>query len=96
MKVSQCIFYVRHIKRPPLIGNIVTAQISRSPAGHGCHPTSYCYGSLMFLHYFAAEYSPFYAIEKGAVLQEARCFNDPHIDSRRCQQVHWSSQAMEF
>jgi hypothetical protein len=35
----------------------------------------------------AAEYSPFYAIEKGAVLQEARCFNDPHIDSRRCQQV---------
>ena len=37
---------------------------------------------------FAAEYSPFYAIEKGAVLQEARCFNDPHIDSRRCQQVH--------
>ncbi|KAK9907459.1 hypothetical protein WJX75_004057 [Coccomyxa subellipsoidea] len=33
------------------------------------------------------EYSPFYAIEKGAVLQEARCFNDPHIDPRRCQQV---------
>ena len=37
--------------------------------------------------FLAAEYSPFYAIEKGAVLQEARCFNDPHIDSRRCQQV---------
>ena len=36
----------------------------------------------------AAEYSPFYAIEKGAVLQEARCFNDPHIDPRRCQQVN--------
>ena len=35
----------------------------------------------------AAEYSPFYALEKGAVLQEARCFNDPHIDPRRCQQV---------
>lgn len=35
----------------------------------------------------AAEYSPFYGIEKGAVLQEARCFNDPHIDPRRCQQV---------
>ncbi|CAL8463056.1 g2590 [Coccomyxa elongata] len=33
------------------------------------------------------EYSPFYAIEKGAVLQEARCFNEPHIDPRRCQQV---------
>lgn len=33
------------------------------------------------------EYSPFYGIEKGAVLQEARCFNDPHIDPRRCQQV---------
>ena len=36
----------------------------------------------------AVEYSPFYGIEKGAVLQEARIFNDPHIDPRRCQQVH--------
>mmetsp|Transcript_4485 Transcript_4485/g.7532 ORF Transcript_4485/g.7532 Transcript_4485/m.7532 type:complete len:900 (-) Transcript_4485:576-3275(-) len=34
-----------------------------------------------------AEYSPFYGIDKGAVLQEARCFNDPQIDARRCQQV---------
>jgi hypothetical protein len=33
------------------------------------------------------EYSPFYGIEKGAVLQEARCFNDAHVDPRRCQQV---------
>ncbi|KAL6759224.1 adaptin N terminal region-domain-containing protein [Haematococcus lacustris] len=33
------------------------------------------------------EYSPFYGIDKGAVLQEARCFNDPQIDARRCQQV---------
>lgn len=33
------------------------------------------------------EYSPFYGIEKGAVLQEARIFNDPHVDPRRCQQV---------
>ncbi|EFN55078.1 hypothetical protein CHLNCDRAFT_31542 [Chlorella variabilis] len=33
------------------------------------------------------EYSPFYGIEKGAVLQEARCFNDSHVDPRRCQQV---------
>lgn len=35
----------------------------------------------------AVEYSPFYGIEKGAVLQEARCFNDAHVDPRRCQQV---------
>ena len=35
----------------------------------------------------AAEYSPFYGIEKGAVLQEARIFNDSHVDARRCQQV---------
>ena len=35
----------------------------------------------------AAEYSPFYGIEKGAVLQEARVFNDSRIDARRCQQV---------
>lgn len=34
-----------------------------------------------------AEFSPFYGIDKGAVLQEARCFNDPQIDPRRCQQV---------
>lgn len=33
------------------------------------------------------EYSPFYGIEKGAVLQEARVFNDSRIDARRCQQV---------
>ncbi|GAQ90422.1 coatomer gamma subunit [Klebsormidium nitens] len=33
------------------------------------------------------EYSPFFGIEKGAVLQEARVFNDPQLDTRRCQQV---------
>jgi hypothetical protein len=26
-------------------------------------------------------------IEKGAVLQEARVFNDPQLDARRCSQV---------
>ena len=36
---------------------------------------------------WAVEYSPFYGIEKGAVLQEARMFNDRNIDARRCQQV---------
>ncbi|PWA74240.1 coatomer/calthrin adaptor appendage, C-terminal subdomain-containing protein [Artemisia annua] len=34
-----------------------------------------------------AEYSPFAGIEKGAVLQEARVFNDPQLDPRRCSQV---------
>jgi coatomer protein complex subunit gamma len=34
-----------------------------------------------------AEYSPFYGIEKGAVLQEARVFNDSQLDARRCAQV---------
>lgn len=33
------------------------------------------------------EYSPFFGIDKGAVLQESRCFNDPTPDPRRCQQV---------
>jgi|TARA_B110000977_G_scaffold1164_1_gene1680 coatomer protein complex subunit gamma len=33
------------------------------------------------------EFSPFWGIEKGAVLQEARCFNDSQLDARRCQQV---------
>lgn len=33
------------------------------------------------------EYSPFFGIEKGAVLQEARIFNDSHINARQCQQV---------
>lgn len=35
----------------------------------------------------AVEYSPFYGIEKGAVLQEARVFNEAHADPRKCQQV---------
>jgi coatomer protein complex subunit gamma len=34
-----------------------------------------------------SEYSPFYGIEKSAVLQEARCFNDRELDARRCAQV---------
>ncbi|WOH04633.1 hypothetical protein DCAR_0624044 [Daucus carota subsp. sativus] len=33
------------------------------------------------------EYSPFHGLEKGAVLQEARVFNDPQLDPRRCSQV---------
>ncbi|GJX34574.1 coatomer subunit gamma-2, partial [Tanacetum coccineum] len=33
------------------------------------------------------EYSPFAGIEKGAVLQEARVFNDHQLDPRRCSQV---------
>ena len=37
--------------------------------------------------YAEVEYSPFYGIEKGAVLQEARMFNDRVVDARRCQQV---------
>ena len=41
--------------------------------------------SLFYLE--AAEYSPFFGIEKGAVLQEARVFNDPQLDARRCAQV---------
>lgn len=42
---------------------------------HDCHLTN------------TAEYSPFLGIEKGAVLQEARAFNEPQIDPRRCSQV---------
>ena len=37
----------------------------------------------------ALDFSPFWGIEKGAVLQEARCFNDSQLDARRCQQVRW-------
>ncbi|XP_010942771.1 coatomer subunit gamma-2 [Elaeis guineensis] len=33
------------------------------------------------------DYSPFLGVEKGAVLQEARVFNDPQLDGRRCLQV---------
>jgi hypothetical protein len=36
---------------------------------------------------YTEENSPFWAIEKGAVLQEARCFNDTQLSSRKCQQV---------
>nr|PNR53068.1 hypothetical protein PHYPA_009443 [Physcomitrium patens] len=34
-----------------------------------------------------SEYSPFYGIERSAVLQEARVFNDRELDARRCTQV---------
>ncbi|KAG1663110.1 hypothetical protein FOA52_010513 [Chlamydomonas sp. UWO 241] len=33
------------------------------------------------------EFSPFFGIDKGAVLQEARCFNAPQPEARMCQQV---------
>ena len=41
-----------------------------------------------------AEYSPFYGIEKGAVLQEARIFHDPNLDPRRCSQASRGRAAM--
>jgi hypothetical protein len=41
----------------------------------------------LFIPCFAVEYSPFYGIEKGLVLQETRVFNEPHVDPRKCQQV---------
>ena len=39
------------------------------------------------LSFLTGEYSPFHGLEKGAVLQEARVFNDPQLDPRRCSQV---------
>lgn len=36
---------------------------------------------------FLVEYSPFYGIEKGAVLQEARQFHNPQIEARKARQV---------
>lgn len=42
---------------------------------------------LLTVESFAVEYSPFFGIEKGAVLQEARAFHDPQLDARRCSQV---------
>lgn len=41
------------------------------------------------------ERSPFWAIEKGAVLQEARCFNDNQLSARKCQQVPWPPTSFE-
>lgn len=46
-----------------------------------------CSSLLICFDCLTAEYSPFLGIEKGAVLQEARVFNDPQLDSRRCSQV---------
>lgn len=43
---------------------------------------------IFFFDLLSAEYSPFTGIDKGAVLQEARVFNDPQLDPRRCSQVH--------
>eukprot|EP00899_Mesostigma_viride_P023430 jgi/Mesvir1/4271/Mv22231-RA.1 len=33
------------------------------------------------------DFSPFYGLEKGAVLQESRVFNEPQLDPRKCAQV---------
>jgi len=46
-----------------------------------------CLFLLISFDCLTAEYSPFAGIEKGAVLQEARVFNDPQLDARRCSQV---------
>lgn len=46
---------------------------------------------VLILISIAADYSPFLGIEKGAVLQEARVFNDPQLDARRCSQVGFDS-----
>ncbi len=56
------------------------------PAAFSAHPLKPAF-TLPSSCLPAVEYSPFYGIEKGAVLQEARCFNDSHVDPRRCQQV---------
>jgi len=42
---------------------------------------------LFYIFCLTDNYSPFLGIEKGAVLQEARVFNDPQLDARRCSQV---------
>lgn len=47
-------------------------------------------GEMAFLCWIydnTVDYSPFMGIEKGAVLQEARVFNDPQLDARRCSQA---------
>lgn len=46
---------------------------------------------LLFCSFFTAEYSPYLGLEKGAVLQEARVFNDPQLDPRKCSQVFFYS-----
>ena len=70
----------------PLRGPEKKDEDSETPAVEGLL-VSAPHAPFVLTRVAAAEYSPFYGIEKGAVLQEARCFNDPHIDARRCQQV---------
>jgi len=43
--------------------------------------------TFCLIPFFVTDYSPFLGIEKGAVLQEARVFNDPQLDAKRCSQV---------
>lgn len=42
------------------------------------------------------EYSPFYGIEKGSVLQEARQFHQPQIDARKARQVRTKLNSSNF
>jgi hypothetical protein len=40
--------------------------------------------------------SPFWGIEKSAVLQDARCFNDSQLDARKCQQASLGACGMRL
>lgn len=44
------------------------------------------------MYFPADDYSPFYGVDKGSVLQEARVFNDREIDPKRCAQVRCLSR----
>lgn len=58
---------------------------------HSCCISCNVVYHVRLLRVHAVEYSPFYGIEKGAVLQEARIFHQSNLDPRKCQQV-WRSR----
>lgn len=74
---STCV-YMQHCLRSPLAAPCIKQHCSTGRA---------MTVSQVTLIAAAAEYSPFFGIEKGAVLQEARIFNESHINARQCQQV---------
>jgi hypothetical protein len=79
---------------PPLDPQL---RVCNAPGAVGSFPEEWGtpYKSLLTLTALPAcsaeDVSPFWGIEKAAVLQEARCFNDSQLDARKCQQVRGSA-----
>ncbi|CAL9151207.1 unnamed protein product [Musa hybrid cultivar] len=78
---------MKHFRTVALESNDYSNGYSGATSEYGLNPSETSSSGDLNCLVLAAEYSPFLGIEKGTVLQEARVFNDPQLDARRCAQV---------